>query len=110
MIDENPTNASRLTFEVIENNRYVDNLLITAEFLADIEVISRESKSLFESRSFGLCECLANHLAKPILLSIPKCDVGSNIREIDLGSNPKPDSKALGLIWDAEKDCLKVHC
>ena len=21
-----------------------------------------------------------------------------------------PDSKALGLIWDVEKDCLKVHC
>ena len=52
----------------------------------------------------------ANHLAKPVLLSIPKCDLDSNIREIDLGSNPMPDSKALGLIWDVEKDSLKVHC
>ena len=110
LIDENPTKASRLTLEAIENNRYMDDLLITAESLADIEVISRESKSLFESRGFRLCKWLANHLAKPVLLSIPKCDLGSNIREIDLGSNSMPDSKALGLIWDVEKDCLKVHC
>ena len=94
----------------IVNNRYMDDLLITAESLADIEVISRESKSLFESRGFRLRKWSANHLAKPVLLSIPKCDLGSNILEIDLGSNPMPDSKALGLIWDVEKDCLKVYC
>ena len=110
LIEENPTKASRLTLEAIENNRYMDDLLITAESLADIKVISRESKSLFETRGFRLCKWSANHLAKPVLLSIPKCDLGSNIREIDLGSNSMPDSKALGLIWDVEKDCLKVHC
>ena len=52
----------------------------------------------------------ANHLAKPVLLNIPKCDLGSYIQEIDLGSNPMPDSKALSPMWDVEKDCLKVHC
>ena len=88
----------------------MDDLLITAQSLADIEVISRESKSLFESRDSRLRKWSANHLAKPVLLSIPKCDFGSNIREIDFSSNPMPDSKALGLIWDVEKDCLKVYC
>ena len=110
LIDENPSNASRLTLEAIENNRYMDDLLITAESLADIEVVSRESKSLFESRGFRLRKWSANQLAKPVLLSIPKCDLGSDIQEIDLASNPMPDSKALGLMWDVEKDCLKFHC
>ena len=110
LIDENNTNASRLTLKVIENNRYMDDLFIIAESLADIEVISRESKSLFESRGFKLRKWSANHRAKPVLLSIPKCDLGSNIREIDLGSNPMPDFKALGLIWDVEKNCFKVYC
>ena len=110
MIDENPTNASRLTLKATKNNRYINDLLITAESLVDIEVISQESKSLFKSRRFRLLKWSANHLAKPVLLSIPKCNLGFNIREIDLGSNPMPDSKALGLIWDVEKDCLKVHC
>ena len=54
LIDENPTNASRLTLGAVENNQYMDDLLITAKSLADIEVISRESKSLFESRGYGL--------------------------------------------------------
>ena len=110
MINENPTNASRLSLEAIESNQYMDDVLITDKSLADIEVISRESKSLFESRGFRLCKWSANHLAKPVLLSIPKCDLGSNVREYDLGSNPMPDFKALCLIWDLEKDCLKVHC
>ena len=76
----------------------MDDLLVTAESFADIEVISQELKSLFESRGFRLRKWSANQLAKPVLLSIPKCDLGSNIREIDRGSNPMPDSKALGLI------------
>ena len=54
LIDENPTNASRLTLKVIKNNLYVDELLITAESLVDIKLISQESKSLFESRGFRL--------------------------------------------------------
>ena len=52
LVDENPTNASRLTLEAIENDQYMDDLLINAKSLANIEVISRESKSLFESRGF----------------------------------------------------------
>ena len=79
LIDGNLTKASRLTLKAIENNRYMDDLFITAESLADIEVISRESKSLFESRGFRLRKWSANQLAKPVLLSIPKCDFGSNI-------------------------------
>ena len=95
LIDENPTNACQLALKVIENNRYMDDLLITAEPLADIEVISPESKSVFECRGFKLRKWPVNHLAKPVLLNIPKCDLGSSIREADLGSNPMPDSKAV---------------
>ena len=84
--------------EAIENNRYMDDLLITAQSLADVEVSFRESKSLFESRGFRLRKWSANHLAKSVLLSIPKSDLGSYFREIDLGSNPIPDSNTLGLI------------
>ena len=110
LIDKNFTNTSRLTLKVIENNRYMDDLLIADEFLANVEVISRELKSLYESRGFKLRKRSANYLAQPVLLSIPKCDLGSNIREINLGLNPMPDSIALGLTWDFEKDSLNVHC
>ena len=87
----------------------MDDLPITASSLADIKVIFGELKLLLESTGFRLRKWSANHLAKPILLSIPKCDLCSNIQEIDLGSNLMPDFKELGLICDMEKDCFKVY-
>ena len=33
--------------------------------------------------------------------------MGSSLREIDHGTQPKPDSKALGLVWDVEDDKLR---
>ena len=110
LIDENPTNASQLTLKITENNRYINDLSIAADSLADVEIISRESTSLLESRGFKLHKWSVKHLAKSVLLSISKCDLGSNIREIDLGSNTMSNSKALSLIWDAEKDTHGVHC
>ena len=88
----------------------MNDLSIAANSLADVEIISRESTSLLESRGFKLHKWSVNHLAKSVLLSISKCNLGSNIREIDLGSNTMSNSKALSLIWDAEKDSHGVHC
>ena len=51
---------------------------------------------------------ICNSDSKSVLTWIPKSDLGSNIGEIDLGSQPMPDSKALGLVWDVENDKLRV--
>ena len=110
LITENPTDASSLTLSAIESNRYMDDLLLSSDSLADLEVVSREAMSLFESRGFKLRKWLANSVSKSILTNIPQCDLGSNIREIDLGSHPLPDCKALGLVWEAESDVLRVCC
>ena len=52
---------------------------------------------------------VANSSAKSILSEIPKCDLATNISEIAIGSEPMPDSKALGVVWDVENDKLKVN-
>ena len=108
LILENPTAASQLTLSMIENNRYMDDMLMTSESLTDFEMITRESMSLFESRGFKLRKWVANGLSKSILSNIPQSELGSSIREIDLGSHPMPDCRALGVVWDVENDCLKV--
>ena len=36
-------------------------------------------------------------------------DLAPCLKEVDLGSQPLPDSKALGLTWDTQKDMLRVH-
>ena len=51
---------------------------------------------------------VANGNSKTVLSGIPKCHLCSNSREIDLGAEPMPESKALVLAWDAEINWLRV--
>ena len=54
LILENPTAASQLTLSMVENNRYMNDMLITSYSLTDLEMITRKLMSLFESRGFKL--------------------------------------------------------
>ena len=40
---------------------------------------------------------------------ILQSDLASQISEIAIGTEPMPDSKALGVIWDVKSDKLKVN-
>ena len=106
LIAENPTNAGTMTLAAIENNRYMDDLLLASDSLDDLKKISRESTSLFEGRDFKLRKWVTNGSIKTVFSGIPKCDVGSNIPEKDLSAEPMPNSKTLSLVWDAENDRL----
>ena len=108
LVAENLTNASNLTLSAIETNRYMDGLLLSSDLLEDLETISRESVLLFQSRGYKLLKWVSNSDSKLVLTGIPKSDLGLNIREIDLGSQPMPDFKALGLVWGVENDKLSV--
>ena len=108
LITENPTNAIAITLTAIKNSRDLDDLLLASDSLDDLKKISRESTSLFESRGFKLRKWVANGGSKTVLFGILKCDLGSNIREIDLSAEHVPDSKTLGMVWDVENDRLRV--
>ena len=47
LITESPTNASTVASTTIENNRYMDDLLLASNSLDDIKQISRESTSIY---------------------------------------------------------------
>jgi len=96
LIAENPTNAGISTLTAIETNCYMDDLLLSSDSLKDLETISRESVTLFKSRGFALRKLVANSDSKSVLTGVPKCNLRLNIREVDLGTQPMPDSKALG--------------
>ena len=81
LIAENPTNADSMTLTAIENNRYMDDLLLASDSLGDLK-----KNFLFESRGYKLPKWVANGSSKTVLSGIPKCDLGSNIREIDLSA------------------------
>ena len=80
LILENLTAATELTLSMVENNRYMDDVFMTSDSLTDLEMISRESMSLFESRRFKLRKWEANGLSKSILSNIPQSELGSSIR------------------------------
>ena len=53
---------------------------------------------------------IANCHAKGILSAVPKCDLAACLEEVNIGSDPLPDSGALGLMWNPQKDELRVNC
>ena len=73
----------------------MDNVLFLSDFLSTLETMSRESIGLFRNQGFTFRKWVANFSAKSILFEVPKCDLASNISEIDLSAEPMPDSKAL---------------
>ena len=54
LVEEKPTNASKLTLNAIENNRYMDDILLASDSLSDLEIVAKESIDLMESRGFKL--------------------------------------------------------
>ena len=106
----NPTNASMLTLHTIRFSMYMDDLLYSTDTLDKAQTISSESISLFLSRGFALVKWTANKPAKPVLASMSEDKLAPLVRTIDLQADnePLPNLKAIGCLWDAEKDTLKV--
>ena len=87
----------------------MDDILLASDSLSDLEIIAKESIDLMESRGFKLRKWVSNCCAKSILTKVPRCDLAPSVSKIDLGSQPLPDSKTLGLVWDTEQDRLLVN-
>ena len=86
----------------------MDDMLLACDTLSELETIASESRTLFDSRGFALRKWIANSHALSILQNIPKNDLARNIIEVDIGSQPLPDSKALGLVWEPGSDRLRI--
>ena len=79
----------------IEENRYMDDMLLACDSLSDLATIASKSRQLFASRGFKLCKWITNTDAASILHDVPKCDLARGVEEVKLGSQPLPDSKLL---------------
>jgi len=108
LVEENPTNASQITLNAVVSNRYLDDKLIACNSLSDLRTIVSEEVDLFMSRGFKLKKWIPNCYAKDILANVPKSDLAACLEEVDLGSEPLPDSATLGLTWNPQKDELQV--
>ena len=96
LAEENPTNACQLTLNAVTNNRYMDDLSLAACSLKDLHVVAEEGIALFNSRGFKLSKWVANCHAKEILNLASPSDLATCFKEVDLCSDPLPNSKTLG--------------
>ena len=70
LVEENPTNASQLTLQAVENNRYMDDILLACTSFNELQAIASEVVDLFRSRGFKLRKWVANSHAREILWDI----------------------------------------
>ena len=108
LVEENPTDASPVTLNAVKENRYMDDVLFASNNLLDAVNFAEKGTELFKSRGFNLHKWAFNSHAKSVLQHVPICDQTPSVRKIDIGSQPLPDSSALGLSWDPEADVLKI--
>ena len=87
LVAENPTGASKLTLNAVEEHRYMDDVLFAGDTLSDAETFAREGMELFQSRGFKLKKWVATSNAKPVLQQIPPCDRATSVGKIDIGSH-----------------------
>ena len=108
--EENPTQASTLTVKAIQRSMYMDDFLVSSDTLEDEEVIASESINLFKSGGFQLVKWSANKAAKSVIAELDEGNLAPVIRTIDLTKDdPLPNFKAVGCIWDAEHDSLRMQ-
>ena len=110
LIDENPINACEATLQAVLNNRYMDDMLFASSSFEDLRVIASEGIEFFGSRGFKLRKWVANCHSVQNLKNVPHCDLATSLTNVDIGSEPLPNSKTLGLVWDPQNDILRVNC
>ena len=88
LVSDNPVNVSELTLNVLQNNRYMDDILFASDNLSELEVIADESVKLFESRGIELRKWVANFHAKSILKRISSKDLAQCLKKLILGRSP----------------------
>ena len=109
--EENHTNASVLTLDTIRNSMYMDDLLFSTHTLEEARTVALESIELLASRGFQLVKWTSNKQAKSALTEISKDKLAASIRTINLQTEADtlPEFKAVGCVWDAEQDLLKIE-
>jgi len=108
---ENPINASAFSIATLTNSMYMDDLLYSTDTLERAQTIAFELIDLFSSRGFQLVKWTANTHVKPVLVQMSEDKLAPSIKSVDLisGDEPLPNLKAVGCIWDAEQDVLKIQ-
>ena len=89
---------------------YMDDMLFSRDTQDEAQLVAKEAVELLDSRGFELVKWTACKKAKAIIAEMDEDNLAPPIRTLDLKTEePLPDLKAVGCVWNAEDDVLKIH-
>ena len=93
--------------EEAKRNFYVDDLLLSVSSSDRASRSIEHLRKVLEQGGFHLTKWVSNH--KEVLRSVPSPERHAGVKEMDLGKDPLPVERALGVLWDLERDRLAVR-
>ena len=90
--------------ETLKRNFYVDDVVKATASEDEAAELALDLKQLCAKGGFRLTKFSSNSVA--VLRRIPKEDRDKEVKELELGQDPLPEQRALGVLWDKETDQL----
>ena len=91
----------------IRNNFYVDDCLKSCKTQDGMIQLAKDLKDLCAQWGFTLKKWASN--CRKLLVKFPEEDLAKSLKGIDVKDSPLPQEKALGIVWDTQNDCLRIH-
>ncbi|KAF4514212.1 UNVERIFIED_CONTAM: hypothetical protein B566_EDAN019445, partial [Ephemera danica] len=100
--DKFQTKYTESICNVIRNNFYVDDCLVSVPNVMEAKGIVNDITELLSRGGFRLRKWVSNN--REVLKSIPISELAPSL--VDIGAGPIPIQHTLGIQWDAEEDCF----
>ncbi|XP_064641320.1 uncharacterized protein LOC135496114 [Lineus longissimus] len=104
--DDNKNDFSLDAVETVKKNFYVDDCLKSVPRDGTwIVELSSDVCGLLERAGFRLTKMISN--SRALMKAMPHTELVKEAKDLDLDSDVLPTERALGLIWDVDKDQFK---
>ena len=103
--ENNKVSYNDATCDTILRNFYMDDLLKSVATSEEASSLVKELVAVLREGGFRLNKWISNH--PDVLESIPVSERAESVKEV--GQSELPTERALGVIWDVEKDNFKFR-
>jgi hypothetical protein len=105
--DDNDNENIKNAKKCLLNNFYVDDLLKSVKSKTEAISLINEVKTLAAAGGFNLTSFSSN--SKMVLQNLTSQDLSQKLKEIDLLEDHLPADKALGVVWNPNRDTLSFN-
>ena len=104
---KNYANVSPDTVHRVKNDFYVDDFITSINTVAEAKRVIKEATKLLASTGFTLTKFSSN--CADILKDVNRDNLAPPFKEINLAKDGLPQQKTLGMLWNADRDCMELH-